>query len=44
LAGFDAGKLPRADRTALGDLGYDVVDGRLRLRPAAGGEGTAGQA
>jgi tRNA (guanine37-N1)-methyltransferase len=44
LAGFDAGKLPRADRTALGDLGYDVVDGRLRLRPEAGGEGTAAQA
>jgi tRNA (guanine37-N1)-methyltransferase len=44
LAGFDAGKLPRADRTALGDLGYDVVDGRLRLRPEAGGEGAAGQA
>lgn len=40
---FDAGKLPRADRTALGDLGYDVVDGRLRLRPEAGGEGTAAQ-
>ena len=44
LAGFDAGKLPRADRTALGDLGYDIVDGSLRLRPGAGGEGTAAQA
>ena len=44
LAGFDAGKLPRVDRTALGDLGYDVVDGRLTLRPEAGGEGAAGQA
>ncbi len=32
LAEFDAGALPRADRTALADLGYDVVDGRLRLR------------
>lgn len=37
---FDAGSLPRADRTALGDLGYDVVDGRLRLRPEADGNGT----
>ena len=41
---FDAGKLPRADRTALGDLGYDVVDGRLRLRPETGGEAPATQA
>ncbi len=32
LADFDAAKLPRADRTALADLGYDIVDGRLRLR------------
>lgn len=32
LETFDAGKLPRADRTALGDLGYDVVDGHLRAR------------
>ena len=32
---FDAGKLPRADRTAFADLGYDVVDGRLRPRPDA---------
>ena len=30
LEEFDAGKLPRADRTAFADLGYDVVDGRLR--------------
>jgi tRNA (guanine37-N1)-methyltransferase len=30
---FDAGKLPRADRTALYNLGYDVVDGHLRARP-----------
>ncbi|XTR52724.1 tRNA (guanine(37)-N(1))-methyltransferase [Pseudarthrobacter sp. So.54] len=37
LAGFDAGKLPRADRTAFADLGYAVVDGRLALRPDAGG-------
>jgi tRNA (guanine37-N1)-methyltransferase len=35
LAGFDAGKLPRADRTAFADLGYDVVDGRLTRRPDA---------
>jgi tRNA (guanine37-N1)-methyltransferase len=37
LAGFDAGKLPRADRTAFADLGYDVVDGRLQRRPDCGG-------
>ena len=37
---FDTGSLPRADRTALGDLGYDVVDGHLRLRPQADGNGT----
>lgn len=36
---FDAGKLPRADRMALGDLGYDVVDGHLQLRPEARGDG-----
>ncbi|MET4096723.1 tRNA (guanosine(37)-N1)-methyltransferase TrmD [Arthrobacter sp. UYCu712] len=35
LAEFDAGKLPRADRTAFSDLGYDVVEGRLRRRPDA---------
>jgi tRNA (guanine37-N1)-methyltransferase len=35
LETFDAGKLPRADRTALSDLGYDVVDGHLRPRPDA---------
>jgi tRNA (guanine37-N1)-methyltransferase len=35
LDGFDAGGLPRADRTAFADLGYDVVDGRLRRRPDA---------
>ena len=39
LAEFDAGKLPRADRTAFADLGYDVVDGRLRRRPDTGGSG-----
>ncbi|WP_284751122.1 tRNA (guanosine(37)-N1)-methyltransferase TrmD [Arthrobacter sp. efr-133-R2A-120] len=33
LAEFDAGRLTRADRTAFGELGYDVVDGRLRHRP-----------
>jgi tRNA (guanine37-N1)-methyltransferase len=33
LAEFDAGRLTRADRTAFGELGYDVVDGRLRRRP-----------
>ncbi len=32
LENFDAAKLPRADRTALADLGYVIVDGRLRLR------------
>jgi tRNA (guanine37-N1)-methyltransferase len=35
LAEFDAGKLPRADRAAFADLGYDVVDGRLQRRPEA---------
>ncbi|ABK03859.1 tRNA (Guanine37-N(1)-) methyltransferase [Arthrobacter sp. FB24] len=39
LAEFDAGNLPRADRTALGDLGYDVVDGHLRHRPEEPGNG-----
>jgi tRNA (guanine37-N1)-methyltransferase len=38
LAEFDAGKLPRADRTAFADLGYDVVDGRLRRRPDTDGD------
>ncbi|MFF2843835.1 tRNA (guanosine(37)-N1)-methyltransferase TrmD [Paenarthrobacter sp. NPDC057981] len=33
LADFDAGALSRADRNALAELGYDVVDGRLRGRP-----------
>ncbi|MGO4582563.1 tRNA (guanosine(37)-N1)-methyltransferase TrmD [Arthrobacter sp. 2RAF6] len=33
LVEFDAGRLARADRTAFGELGYDVVDGRLRRRP-----------
>ncbi|MFJ4268216.1 tRNA (guanosine(37)-N1)-methyltransferase TrmD [Paenarthrobacter nicotinovorans] len=33
LADFDAGALSRADRNALAELGYDVVDGRLRARP-----------
>ncbi|UKA57319.1 tRNA (guanosine(37)-N1)-methyltransferase TrmD [Arthrobacter sp. FW306-2-2C-D06B] len=35
LEEFDAGRLTRADRTAFGDLGYDIVDGRLRRRPDA---------
>ena len=35
LAGFDASGLSRADRNALADLGYDVVDGRLSARPGA---------
>ncbi len=35
LAEFDAAKLPRADRTAFADLGYDVVDGHLVRRPDA---------
>lgn len=39
LADFDAGSLPRADRTALADLGYDVVDGRLRRRADERGDG-----
>ena len=38
LTEFDAGKLPRADRTAFADLGYDVVDGRLRRRPDTDGD------
>jgi tRNA (guanine37-N1)-methyltransferase len=38
LAEFDAGTLPRADRTALADLGYDVVEGRLRRRPETDGQ------
>ena len=38
LETFDAGKLPRADRTAFADLGYDVVDGHLR--PPARTRGT----
>lgn len=42
LETFDAGKLPRADRTAFGDLGYDVVDGRLRARRPAGTSQDAG--
>ena len=33
-------KLPRADRTALADLGYDVVDGRLCSRRARTPEAT----
>ena len=37
LEEFDAGKLSRPDRTALADLGYDVVDGRLKRRPDADG-------
>jgi tRNA (guanine37-N1)-methyltransferase len=37
LQTFDAGKLPRADRSALNDLGYDVVEGRLRARPSVAG-------
>jgi tRNA (guanine37-N1)-methyltransferase len=36
LSEFDAGHLTRADRTAFGELGYDVVDGRLRRRPDSG--------
>ena len=36
LAGFDAAALSRADRNELADLGYEVVDGRLRAR--AGGD------
>ncbi len=36
---FDAGQLSRADRNALAELGYDVVDGRLRKRPDGGPQG-----
>jgi tRNA (guanine37-N1)-methyltransferase len=36
LDAFDAGSLDRADRTAFAELGYDVVDGRLRRRDADG--------
>ncbi|MDN3936535.1 MULTISPECIES: tRNA (guanosine(37)-N1)-methyltransferase TrmD [unclassified Arthrobacter] len=35
LEAFDAGTLPRADRTAFADLGYDIEDGRLRRRADA---------
>ena len=38
LSEFDAGKLPRADRTAFADLGYDVVDGHLKRRAGTGGD------
>jgi len=41
LETFDAGKLPRADRTAFADLGYDVVDGRLRVKRDAGSNNVA---
>ncbi|HET7139551.1 MAG TPA: tRNA (guanosine(37)-N1)-methyltransferase TrmD [Arthrobacter sp.] len=41
LETFDAGKLPRADRSAFADLGYDVVDGHLRLRRDAGNNDAA---
>lgn len=33
MEGLDAGGLSRADRQALAELGYDVVDGRLRAKP-----------
>jgi tRNA (guanine37-N1)-methyltransferase len=36
LEEFDAGNLSRADRAAFGELGYDVVDGRLRRRSDGG--------
>lgn len=35
LEAFDAGALPRADRTAFADLGYSIEDGRLRRRANA---------
>lgn len=41
LETFDAGKLPRADRSAFADLGYDVVDGHLRVRRDAGNNDAA---
>lgn len=37
LETFDAGSLPRADRTALQDLGYEVAGNRLIRRPQTGG-------
>jgi tRNA (guanine37-N1)-methyltransferase len=44
LETFDAGKLPRADRTVLADLGYDVVDGHLRARRHAETNNDSGRA
>lgn len=44
LETFDAGKLPRADRAALADLGYAVVDAQLRIRQDAGTSTDAGAA
>ena len=38
LEQFDAARLPRADRTAFEDLGYDIVDGRLTRRADSGGD------
>lgn len=38
LEQFDAAKLPRADRTAFADLGYEVADGRLQRRADADGD------
>jgi tRNA (guanine37-N1)-methyltransferase len=38
LAEFDAAKLPRADRTAFADLGYEIVGGRLLRRAGDSGE------
>ncbi len=42
LDAFDAGSLDRADRTAFAELGYDVVDGRLRRRAGKDQAGDAG--
>ena len=38
LEQFDAAKLPRADRTAFADLGYDIADGHLKRRADTGGD------
>ncbi|MEE2568529.1 tRNA (guanosine(37)-N1)-methyltransferase TrmD [Pseudarthrobacter sp. J64] len=42
MEGFDAGTLSRADRNALWELGYAVVDGRVRLRQAAAEDSAPG--
>ena len=41
LEGLDVGKLTRADRAEFAELGYDVVDGHLRLRRSGTAEDQA---